>query len=207
MKARDKLTETQKQMGGEEKKLIRDVVTRWNSSYYMYQRLMEEYKAVNTTLCLFDNSKLCLSSAEVAIQDDAVQLLKHFEQATRELSADTFLSISKIIPLARSLQHLTATNMSHRPLKHELLASMAKRFTNIEANYTLAASTLLDPRFKKIAFGDNSSCQQTIQRITNEVASTISLGHQSSSVAPIVTSSSSQSVNSINLFNRFANVL
>lgn len=36
IKARDKLTEVQKQMGREQKKLIRDVVTRWNSSFYMY---------------------------------------------------------------------------------------------------------------------------------------------------------------------------
>ena len=173
VKARDKLTEVQKQMGGEEKKLIRDVVTRWNSSYYMYERLVEQYKAVNTTLCFLDHSQLCLSSPEVAIMSDAVKMLRHFEQATREISADKYLSVSKVIPLARSLQCVTAECTSLRALKQELLSSMARRFTNIEINYTLAVSTLLDPRFKKVGFGNASACSQAVQRLTSEVAAII----------------------------------
>lgn len=48
IKGRDKFTEVQKQMGREQKKLIRDVVTmQVELSYYMYQRLIEEYQAVN----------------------------------------------------------------------------------------------------------------------------------------------------------------
>ena len=171
VKARDKLTEVQKQMGGEEKKLIRDVVTRWNSSYYMYERLVEQYKAVNTTLCFFDHSQLCLSSPEVSIMSDAVKMLRHFEQATREISADKYLSVSEVIPLARSLQCVTAECTSLRALKQELLSSMARRFTNIEINYTLAVSTLLDPRFKKVGFGNASACSQAVQHLTSEVAS------------------------------------
>ena len=162
VKARDELTDVQKQMGGEEKKLIRDVVTRWNSSYYMYERLVEQYKAVNTTLCFFDHSQLCLSSPEVAIMSDAVKMLRHFEQATREISADKYLSVSKVIPLTRSLQCVTAECTSLRALKQELLSSMARRFTNIEINYTLAVSTLLDPRFKKVGFGNASACSQAV---------------------------------------------
>ncbi len=150
LNAKDKLSEVQKQIGGEEKKLIRDVVTRWNSSYYMYERLIEEYQAVNTTLCFLDHSHLCLSSSEIAIMKDACKMLQHFEHATREISADTYLSVSKVIPLARSLQRLTVECVSSRStLKQELLRSMAKRFTGLELHYSLAVSTLLDPRFKK----------------------------------------------------------
>ena len=171
IKARDKLTEVQKQMGGEEKKLIRDVITRWNSSYYMYERLVEEYKAINATLCFFDQSHFCLSSSEVAVMIDAIKLLKHFEQATREISAEFYLTISKVIPLARSLQYITNQCPSSLTLKQELLSSMARRFSNIEANYALAASTLLDPRFKKAGFG--TACDQAVHRLTTEVSSTI----------------------------------
>ena len=50
---------------------------------------------------------------------------------------------------------------------------MILRFTNIEMNYTLAVSTLLDPRFKKVGFGNASGCSQAVQRLTSEVASII----------------------------------
>jgi hypothetical protein len=40
-------------MGGEQKKLTRDVVARWNLSFYMHERLIEE--------------NVCLSSSEFEI--------------------------------------------------------------------------------------------------------------------------------------------
>ena len=49
---------------------------------------------------------------------------------------------------------------------------MGRRFCNIEANYILAASTLLDPRFKKLGFGDPSACSQAIELLKAEVAYT-----------------------------------
>ena len=182
IKARDKLSEVQKQMGGDEKKLIRDVVTRWNSSYYMFQSLIEEYQAVNDTFCFLDHSQLCLSSSEIDALKDACKMLQHFERATREISADKYLSISKVIPLARSLQRATIQCSSSRGrLKDELVRSMAKRFTGLESHYSLAVSTLLDPRFKKIGFGDPSAYNNTVQRLTAEVAAIVATGTQGSS--------------------------
>ena len=49
---------------------------------------------------------------------------------------------------------------------------MGCRFCNIEANYILAANTLLDPRFKKLEFGDPSACSQAIEQLKAEVVST-----------------------------------
>ena len=66
VKANDKLIEIQQQLGGEAKKLLQDVITQWNSSYLMYERLVELHHAVNTALCCMDRSDLCLSPDEVA---------------------------------------------------------------------------------------------------------------------------------------------
>ena len=63
----------------------------------------------------------------------------------------------------------------------------------MEANYPLAASTLLDPRFKKLGFGDPSACTQACDHLLNNLAATISAESNDSSSAA-TNSSSSESV-------------
>ena len=139
----------------------------------MFQRLIDEYQAANITLCMMDHSELCLSSHEIQSLKEAVLLLKPFEEVTKELSSDKFVSISKVIPLARGLQRLTVECVSTHQLKQELVADTRRRFSSIEENYILAASTLLDPRFKKFGFSDSATCNQAVQRMTTEHAATI----------------------------------
>ena len=100
VKAKDNLQEIQKKMNTSERKLIQDVITRWNSSYIMFERLLEEYQAINTALCLMDRSALCLSPQEVSSMREVVTLLKPFEEVTWELWSDNYVSISKIIPIS-----------------------------------------------------------------------------------------------------------
>ena len=52
----------------------------------------------------------------------------------------------------------------------ELCLQMRRRFFNIEAHRMLAASTLLDPRFRKVAFADLSAAEQCVRRLTGEMA-------------------------------------
>ena len=83
--------------------------------FYMFERIKEQYEAITTTLCLLDKNNLCLSVEEIGAMKNAVILLKPFEAATREMLADQYLTISKIIPLARSLQQLTVGASSTKP--------------------------------------------------------------------------------------------
>ena len=129
-----------------------------------------------------DRSELCLSTQEIASMREVVSLLKPFEEVTRELSSDKYVSISKIIPIARGLQHLTMDCVSTHPLKNELLMSMNRRYTNMEQNF--AASTLLDPRFKKLAFGDQAACNQAVQRMTTELAAALQQSEQEQLITP-----------------------
>ena len=57
----------------------------------------------------------------------------------------------------------------------------------------MAASTLLDPRFKKLGFGDPSTCTQACDRLLNDLAATIGAESNASSSAA-TNSSSSESV-------------
>ena len=136
--------------------------------FYMFERMIEQHEAVATTLCLLDKNNLSLSMEEIGAMKIAVAVLKPFEAATREMSADQYLTISKIIPLARSLQQLTAGSSSSK-LCDGLCVQMRRRFLNIESNHMLAASTILDPRLKKLAFADVAAADQCVRRLTGEM--------------------------------------
>ena len=88
--AAEKLRAVQKQIGIQEKKLIQEVETRWNSSFYMFERMAEQYQAVTTALCLLNRNSMCFSAAELQHLKNAVTVLQPFETATTETSAENF---------------------------------------------------------------------------------------------------------------------
>lgn len=94
-----KLQETQKQMKLPELKLKQDVVTRWNSTYEMLQRIFDIKDAVISTLSL-NRPDLGLSLGEWEILKDIIPVLKPFYEVTVEISAEkkcnTFKSDSAV---------------------------------------------------------------------------------------------------------------
>ena len=173
VKATEKLKEVQCQIKLPEHKLIQEVDTRWNSTFYMFERIVEQHQAITTALCLSNRNDLCLSAADVKLLEESLSVLQPFEAATREISADQYVSISKAIPLARSLQHLTAGSSHQTSLRSQLSAQMRRRYTAIERAHLLAVSTLIDPRMKKMAFSNQEAARQAEQWIIQEARDTI----------------------------------
>ena len=170
-KATDKLKIIQNRLNIEQHKLIQHVDTRWNSVFYMLERLLEQEEAVRTTLCLLDRSQLNISTDKIEIIRELVEILRPFEAVTREMSAELYISISKIIPLSRALQRLTVVYTgASGDLSHRLTVNMRRRFLNMEGNILLAGSTLLDPRFKKLAFSDQGAADKAARSIAGEAA-------------------------------------
>ena len=126
-----------------------------------------QHEAITTTLCLLNKNNLCITQGDIEILKEVVELLQPFEEITRELSGEDYVSISMIIPLATSVQHITAgsRDVSVR-LGDQLCSQMRRRFLNIESNSLLASATLLDPRMKKLGFRDAGSSEQAVRRIT-----------------------------------------
>jgi len=108
-KATDKLASIQSRLNIDNHKLIQEVETRWNSSFYMLERIVEQEEAVRTALCLLNRNDLTISSEEVEVIKGIIEVLQPFEAVTREISAESYISGSKIIPLARALQRLTCS--------------------------------------------------------------------------------------------------
>lgn len=94
--ATDRLGEVQKQLSLPPHKLIQDVATRWNSTYYMFERIIEQFESVTTVLCLVGRNDLCLTNEELAVIKKAVCVLKPFAVATKEMSTEKHVGISKV---------------------------------------------------------------------------------------------------------------
>ncbi len=157
VKATEKLKKVQNQLNLPEHKLIQEVDTRWNSTFFMFKLIVEQYDAITTALCLLGRNNLCLTGEDPELLKASLSVLQPFETATQEISADQYLSMLKAIPLSRSLQHLTAGSLHEdTSLRTMLSAQMQKRFTAIE-RYLLAISTILDPRLKKLAFSNREA--------------------------------------------------
>ena len=110
--------------------------------------MIELHESATTTLCLSGKSEMCISAEELELTKKVVEVLKPFESAIVEMSGNKFVTVSKVIPIARSLQLVTVQNYTQIPLKQELIAQMQRRFVNMEGNLILAKATLLDPCLK-----------------------------------------------------------
>ena len=113
---------------------------------------------------------MCFSASDKEHLKKAMDVLQPFETATTEMSAEKYVSVSKIIPLARSLQRITVGSVVSPGIKNELVSQMRNRFVNMEGNVLLTKSTLLDPRFKKMGFLTNGTPHASIESLTQEMA-------------------------------------
>ena len=88
---------------------------------------------------------MCLSETDLSEIKNAIAFLLPFRAATQEMSGDSFVCLSKVIPLSKSLKQLTADAVgSSLCLGQNLLAEMNHRFRSIESNLLLAFPCLLD---------------------------------------------------------------
>ena len=97
------LIRIQQQLGLKQHRLIQDEPTRWNTSYYMLERLIEQRQAICAAEieCKF-NTELTSQSWQLA--EKIVKVLKPFEEATVAVSSEGF-SAALIIPVVNSLIH------------------------------------------------------------------------------------------------------
>ncbi|KAI7789919.1 hypothetical protein IRJ41_016970, partial [Triplophysa rosa] len=169
-KATEKLKQLQKQLKVAEHKLINTVETRWNSTLFMLERLHEQKEPVTTALCLLGKSDLCFTSEEMSLIPLTIEVLRPFEEATREVSTEKHVSVSKVIPLVSLL--LRATVVSERQgcsFATELAQQCHRRFRGIETLHSLAASTFLDIRLKHLAFRDKDHVEIVKKRLLSEM--------------------------------------
>lgn len=161
------LHEKQHQMSIPENQLVQDVSTRWNSSLYMTQRLLQQRWPVSAVLneLQVENRKktLCkLSDAQWEMLEALESVLTPFETATVFVSGESYVtvsSVSKIVmSLSKKMQRSSEETDPVSDFKRVALKQLNDRWplqvpaeTDRENNKvceTILKATALDPRYK-----------------------------------------------------------
>lgn len=164
----------------EQHKLIHDVPTRWNSTYDMLERYLEQqapiYAAV-TDKSLKKNVKdiVTLSDTDVRVAEEVLQVLKPLKTVTTLLSTETAPSVSLILPLKatllKSLVPSEEDSSITRDVKAAIREDLTPRYPPDVQDY-LHRATALDPRFKSLSHLDPALRQKTYTDLTTEIVAT-----------------------------------
>lgn len=116
-------------------------------------------------LCLLDKNYLYLIYEDVLVTRGAVIFLKPSEEITTELAGDKYLTISKVIPLARALQQLTSAAATNIMVGDKLCSQM------IVISYLRSQimCLLLPPFSEEVAFGTTGAAEQCVQHLPREM--------------------------------------
>lgn len=167
-------------------KLKNDVVTRWNSTYDMINRVLKMKNPIISTLAILgttlnednDLEVGALQNEEWIIAEQSINILEIFEAVTTAISFEQKVSASTVIFYYKQItKHLNTFDLNALmpPIENmvkKLQLELSQRFHKLGENNLIAQSTILDPRFKKFGFIDERKFQRAVENLYTKVANT-----------------------------------
>ncbi|XP_034023290.1 zinc finger BED domain-containing protein 1-like [Thalassophryne amazonica] len=159
-------------------KLIQDVTTRWNSSYDMLKRYLEQQAAVYSALTEKDVKKnakdlITLSDQDVTVLEDVVEVLKPMKTITTLLSSEQQPTVSMILPLKHSIlttmKHTGTDSQIVKDVKSAIATNIEGRYSDLSLQQFLNESTALDPRFKSLPHLDDPSRKEIFNSLAEKI--------------------------------------
>jgi len=156
-------------------KLIQEVPTRWNSTFYMLERFICLRRFINDILNRNISAPPMVIAKDIEKIIEIITLLRPLEVATKELCGEQYFSSSMVIPIVHLLEtkineSITTQNLSNQ-LKNAIKLKCSKRLGQIENVTFLAIATILDPRFKRLYFKNSVSLSKMLTKISEEIKS------------------------------------
>jgi hypothetical protein len=151
--------------------LRNDVVTRWNSTYYMLERILHLKPAIAATLLHFPEAGVEFSVQDWSLCEKVVSILGIFEEATKMLSGSESC-ISSCIPIVTTIikaLEKTSSDASVQELRIAIKNSMENRFSAMEQTEHYSVATLLDPRYKWYFFRSKAALQNAKLTAVSEI--------------------------------------
>ncbi|XP_028161108.1 zinc finger BED domain-containing protein 4-like [Ostrinia furnacalis] len=188
-KAWEKLKKFQIQADKSVKRPLQSVCTRWNSLFYMLERMLEIKEEVNSALSNLDSTALSLSQIEWEICEHVCHILRPCEEVTKEISGQKYVAGSMVIPITTGLisclENLDSRlyHPTAQCLQQDLISKLKKRFVNLDKSRIFTRAMFLDPRFK-LYFEDPTVAENTKQSIIQSVTSLINKEDRKQPIAP-----------------------
>ena len=158
-------------------KLIQDVSTRWNSSFDMVERYLEQQAAVYATLStagIRKNAKelITLNDTDVRNAEEICKILKPLKTITTVLCSGKSPTTSLILPLKDKIMKVTFPSEADSGLvesvKRAIADDMAARYEGDIVRF-LHNSTAIDPRFKSLMHLDRQERALTYSTLENVI--------------------------------------
>ncbi|XP_008190219.1 zinc finger BED domain-containing protein 1-like [Acyrthosiphon pisum] len=177
---RDELRKATKGEG----KLLQEVPTRWNSTFYMLERFISLSNIVNDIVHRHITAPPMISAKEIKDISEIIDILRPIEAATKQLCGQKCVTTSMVIPMiymmTKKINQFEPTQQIGAQLKAGILKNCEYRFCAVEDVALLGMSTILDPRFKKIYFKDPLALSNMLKYISDEIKQNNYVGESSS---------------------------
>ncbi|XP_017466072.1 PREDICTED: zinc finger BED domain-containing protein 4-like isoform X1 [Rhagoletis zephyria] len=106
-------------------KLILDVRTRWNSTFYMLQRFIKLLPYVSQIVLNYPDAPDVISSKEKDYLEEIIAILHHLEAITVQLSGEKSATLSHVIPIVHcgreKIMNQTCRNRISQLLKDQII--------------------------------------------------------------------------------------
>ena len=177
-------------------KLINECKTRWNSTYYMCESLLENRWPISAVLAdesvtKVEHRRLDLTSTQWELLNDLVKILQPLEIGRTYMCSEASASLSAILPILFSIiKHLEIKESDSAVIKRFKICVECQIRTRwgldeINASDINVLASTLDPRYKNLKFLDAEKISEIKTELENQLtcdgeanSSSLSLGSQ-----------------------------
>ena len=162
-RATEELRKKQESMSQPKRKLINDCKTRWNSTFYMCQSLLENRWPISAVLAdesvtKAEHRRLDLTTTQWELLGDLVKILHPLEIGTTYLCSEATSSLSSVLPvlfgIIKNLEVKENDSTCIRRFKISVDNQIRSRWhlDNIDSSDIKLLAAALDPRHKALKF-------------------------------------------------------
>ena len=178
-RASEELRKKQESMNQPKRKLINDCKTRWNSTFYMCESLLENRWPISAVLSdesvtKVEHRRLDLTSTQWELLGDLVKILHPLEIGITYLCSKASSSLSSILPvLFGIIKHLEVKENDSVVIKRFKISVETQircrwHLDDINVSDINILASALDPRYKSLTFLDANKITEVKEELKNQ---------------------------------------